>query len=79
VEVGGVHWWHDDGGVDKQRMGKLEVLTGGGVDGGSSWGRRCGLDNALSDGLHAESKQGKGGQSTSEGPQPRWRVVKHWR
>jgi hypothetical protein len=31
-----------------------------------------GLGNALGDGLHAESKWGKGGQSVSEGPHRRW-------
>jgi hypothetical protein len=45
------------------------------VDGGSSWGRQRGLGNALGDGLHAESKQGKGGRSASEGPQRRWRAA----
>jgi hypothetical protein len=41
--------------------------------------RRRDFNNALGDGLHVESKRGNGGRSVSEGPQRRWRVVKHWR
>jgi hypothetical protein len=34
-----------------------------------------GHGNALGDGLHVKSKRGKGGRSTSEGPQRRWRAA----
>jgi hypothetical protein len=61
VEVGGVRWQHSVGGTDKQRRGKLGILTGGGVDGGSSRGRRCVLGNALDDSLHSESKRERAG------------------
>jgi hypothetical protein len=51
--------------------------------GRASWAGECperpidvdGLSNTLSDGLHAESKRGKGGWPVSEGPQRRWRAA----
>jgi hypothetical protein len=54
-----------------------------GPRGGSSWAGEWperpvdvdGLNNALGDCLHAESKRGNGGWPASEGPQWRWRVA----